>query len=125
MKNLIYDIRQDNYLQNRLKERAQYFDDDFYIERYGVYGTPEWWDNIKKEGLIFERKGEILNLHSDGKLNFPMFKIDIDGKIYELECKGNEKTYKIGATVKLFLAHRKDIFQSYVDGEELLRIEIT
>lgn len=51
MRNL-YDIARDQFLQELIEERQRYFDDAFYVEKYGRYGTDSWLKSLQAEELV-------------------------------------------------------------------------
>lgn len=124
MKN-IYDIRKDNALQEAIKERSQYFDDSPYVEKFGDYGTSEWWDKVSKERLIVEYDCEVLGLSGFGeKAGFPIFQVCVEGKDIKLECKGDISKYVVGERLNLSLVYKDQIFKEYSETFELVKVDV-
>lgn len=72
-----------------------------YRTKWGLYGSSEWFVNIKNDNLIITIKGHISDVIMGGHNDFPMFRV-FDGKnSYEFERIGKDKFYIKGKKIQL------------------------
>lgn len=89
-------MRKDKYLQKIIDERSQYFSDKFYVDTYGRYGAPEWWDNLDKKGLLVAKSVKVDNIKPDGKTTIALLKLKSNNEIFEVVMKGEVGQYSEG-----------------------------
>lgn len=123
MKKIIYDVRKDKYLQKIIDERSQYFSDKFYVDTYGRYGTPEWWDNLDKKGLLVAKSVKVDNIKSDGKTTIALLKLKSNDEIFEVVMKGEVGQYSAGDKLLVTMVKESDIFTEKTEGWQLLKVE--
>ena len=124
MNRLIYDVRDNKFLQKTIDERKKYFSEPFYIEDFGRYGTAEWWDNIEKAGLIEILQGKITRVMPSGKGSIPRFELNVGNKNLIFNAEGEEGIYLVGGEVKLFFVKNDDVFVKKVGGDLVVRVEL-
>jgi hypothetical protein len=72
-----------------------------YRTKWGMFGTSDWFENIKNNNLIESIDGEISEVFMAGHNDFPMFRIFDGYSTYEFERIGREKFYKKGKKIHL------------------------
>jgi hypothetical protein len=122
---VVYDLREHKKeiicIQDKIKQGLS-----GYREKWGLFGTPEWFENIENDNLIETIDGVISDVYMGGHNDFPMFSI-FDGKsTYQFEIKGAEKFYLKGKKIH-FEGVRNEIIRPSSGLEKLLiplKIEI-
>ena len=94
--NLKNEIGEIKSIQNKIKQGLS-----GYRTKWGLYGTAEWFENIKNETLIEIIEGEISDVFMGGHNDFPMFSV-FDGKsTFQFAIKGKENLYKICKKIRI------------------------
>jgi hypothetical protein len=96
--NKVYDLNNDKkgikQIQDKIKKGLS-----GYRTHLGLFGSVDWFENLKKNNLIEIINGEISDVFKGGHNDFPMFSI-FDGKsTYQFEIKGAEKFYIKGKKI--------------------------
>jgi len=93
---------------------------------WGLYGTEDWLNNLRKDGLIISLNGEITNLLMTGHNDFPEFEMETDEGIFRFERLGAENKYQIGKIIKVEAIKGKYIMHisGFEDNLTPVRIEI-
>ena len=80
-----------------------------YRTKWGLYGTAEWLDALKRDNLVETIEGSISRVYMGGHNDFAMFEVT-DGKDnYEFARHGNDLFYQVGNKVILECVRLKNI----------------
>ena len=90
-----------------------------YRIKWGLYGTIEWFNNLRADNLIECINGKISRITMTGHNDFPMVEIDNGVNNFQFQVLGNEILYKPGLTIKIECIKNKYISPSS-SLEELL-----
>ena len=107
----VYDLRDDS----EEIERVQAIIKDGptrYRTRWGLFGTDDWFEKLRSEGLISELNGEISRVYMSGHNDFPEFEIVCDGETYSFPRIGDDEHYVIGGKVIIECLANENLFAS-------------
>lgn len=117
----LYDKTRTPIIQSKIRSGKSKF-----RTNWGLYGTEDWLNNLKKDGLIIYLNGKITNLIMTGHNDFPEFEMETDEGTFQFERLGDESEYQIGKSIRVNAIKRKYIMPISGFEESLtpVRIEI-
>lgn len=106
----VYDLQDDTQRVRAMQMRTRSKARPFMRTKWGLVGSPEWWDNIERNNLVHTIEGHISRVYMSGHNDFPEMEVIDNNGTTRWPRMGEETSYVAGAMIRI----------EYVDTSEAI-----